>query len=153
MATQTRTRKPEETAPEETVQPSLAGFLFNPEVEVTVTSRLVEVNDEHRAAAAGAIALYRKDSSAWLKLGPVPTGAITLPDGTSKALDNKELETFFEAFLTPVKVAGNQAGYIIRKGTSQNPRVLRYHVTGPVKASGSGTDNETPAAPAETPPE
>lgn len=129
--------------------PSLAGFLFTPEVEVTVTSRMVEVKPEHKAAAEGAIALYKKDSSAWLKLGPIPTGPITLPDGSVKTLDNKELSDFFEEFLTPVKVAGNQLGYVIRKGTSQNPRILRYHVTGPVKASGNGSKPETAEASAE----
>jgi len=137
----------------ESSAPSLFGFLYNPDVEVTVTSRMVEVKEEHKHAAAGAIALYKKDSSAWLKLGPIPVGPITLPDGSVKSLDNKELADFFDDFLTPVKVAGNQMGYVIRKGTSQNPRVLRYHVTGPVKASGNAvgsTPDETEASGTET---
>lgn len=155
MATQRKNATPEPDEPQNETQtepeaPSLFGLLYSPEVEVTVTSRMVEVTDEHRAAAAAAIATYKKDASAWLKVGPIPTGPITLPDGTVKALDNAALEKFFDDFLTPVKVAGNQAGFVIRKGSTQNPRVLRYHVTGPVKASQAGSKDdsgtETPGA-------
>lgn len=119
--------------------PSLAGLLFSPEVEVTVSTRMVDVTSEHREAAAAAITLYGKDKSAWLKVGPIPQ-TVTMPDGSTQTLDQKAVDSLFGEFLTAVKVAAAEAGgYSIRKGQSQNPRVLRYHVSGKIENKNGST--------------